>query len=33
MGDGSVRPIIESIDFSIYQSLGTRSGSEVIGEF
>ena len=33
MGDGSVRPIIESIDFSIYRSLGTRSGSEVIGEF
>ena len=33
LGDGSVRSIGESIDFSIYSALGTRNGGEVIGEF
>lgn len=33
MGDGSVRSIIESVDFSIYTALSTRSGNDVIGEF
>jgi prepilin-type N-terminal cleavage/methylation domain-containing protein len=31
--DGSVRPISENIDAVVYNSLGTRSGGEVIGEF
>ena len=31
--DGSVRPISENIDKSVYDHLGTRSGGEVIGEF
>ena len=31
--DGSVRFVSESIADSLYQSLGTRAGSEVIGEF
>lgn len=31
--DGSVRAITENIDAGIYDSLGTRSGSEVVGEF
>lgn len=33
MGDGSVRAISENIDAGIYNALGTRGGSEVIGEF
>ena len=33
MGDGSVRAISENIDAGVYNSLGTRSGGEVIGEF
>ena len=33
MGDGSVRSIIESVDFSVYTALSTRSGNDVIGEF
>ena len=28
--DGSVRLIVESVDFSVYQSLSTRAGSEVV---
>ena len=31
--DGSVRVISENIDLSIWRSLGTRAGGEVIGEF
>ncbi|QDT99980.1 DUF1559 domain-containing protein [Gimesia aquarii] len=31
--DGSVRAISENIDASIYNGLGTRAGSEVIGEY
>ncbi|WP_459555770.1 DUF1559 family PulG-like putative transporter [Lacunimicrobium album] len=33
LGDGSVRGISESIDFGLYQGLGTISRSEVLGEF
>ena len=33
MADGSVRPIIDSIDRSTWQGLGTRAGHEVLGEF
>jgi len=33
LGDGSVRAISENIDEVIYNSLGTRAGGEVIGEF
>jgi prepilin-type processing-associated H-X9-DG protein len=33
LGDGSVRGITENIDIVLYQSLGTRARSEVIGEF
>lgn len=31
--DGSVRAISENIDATLYDSLGTRSGGEVVGEF
>lgn len=31
--DGSVRAFSESIDFGMYQSLSTKAGSEVLGEF
>ncbi|MFO1062922.1 MAG: DUF1559 domain-containing protein [Pirellulales bacterium] len=31
MGDGSVRLIIESIDFQLYQGLSTRAGAETSG--
>ncbi|MBL8812692.1 MAG: DUF1559 domain-containing protein [Planctomycetaceae bacterium] len=31
--DGSVRPVTNSIDRFLWRSLGTRSGSEVVGEF
>lgn len=31
--DGSVRAVSENIDKTVYNSLGTRSGGEVIGEF
>ncbi|MGV2340211.1 MAG UNVERIFIED_CONTAM: DUF1559 domain-containing protein [Planctomycetaceae bacterium] len=33
MCDGSVRAVSENIDKAVYNGLGTRSGSEVIGEF
>lgn len=33
LGDGSVRAIGESINFAVYQSLSTRAGGEVIGEY
>lgn len=33
LGDGSVRGLSENIDFLLYQSLGTRSSGEVVGEF
>jgi len=33
MADGSVRGISENIDFGVYQALGTRAGSEPVGEF
>ncbi len=33
LADGSVRSISENIDLTIWRSLGTRAGSEVIGEF
>ncbi len=32
-GDGSVRGLTENIDFGLYQSLSTRAGGEVLGEF
>ncbi|MCA9047433.1 MAG: DUF1559 domain-containing protein [Planctomycetaceae bacterium] len=31
--DGSVRPISENIDSGVYNALGTRNGSEIVGEF
>ena len=31
--DGSVRAISENIDAVAYDSLGTRAGGEVVGEF
>lgn len=31
--DGSVRFLSESIDFPLYQSLGSRNGGELVGEF
>lgn len=31
--DGSVRSISENIDLMVWRSLGTRAGSEVVGEF
>ncbi len=31
--DGSVRPINENIDANVYNSLGTCSGGEIVGEF
>lgn len=33
LGDGSVRPIGESVNFAVYQALSTRAGGEVIGEY
>jgi prepilin-type N-terminal cleavage/methylation domain-containing protein len=33
LGDGSCRAISESIDFNLYQALGTISSGEVIGQF
>jgi prepilin-type N-terminal cleavage/methylation domain-containing protein len=33
LGDGSVHLLSYSIDQAIYQSLGTRNGGEIIGEF
>lgn len=33
MGDGSVRPVNENINFGVYTSLGTRAGGEVIGDY
>ncbi|HTN02713.1 MAG TPA: DUF1559 domain-containing protein, partial [Planctomycetaceae bacterium] len=33
MGDGSVRGLSENMDFRLYQSLSTRAGGEVLGEF
>jgi len=33
MADGSVRAISENIDAGVYNSLGTRAGGEVIGDF
>ena len=33
LGDGSVRGLSENMDFMLYQSLSTRAGSEVLGEF
>lgn len=33
LGDGSVRFISENIDNTLYQSLSTRAGGEVVGEF
>ncbi len=33
LGDGSVRAIGEQVDFTLYQSLSTRSGGEILGEF
>lgn len=33
LGDGSTRFISENIDQGVYNSLGTRAGKEVIGEF
>ena len=31
--DGSMRAISENIDANLYDSLGTRAGGEVVGEF
>ena len=33
LGDGSVRFISENVDLQLYQSLGSRNGGEVVGEF
>ena len=33
MGDGAVRFLNQSIDFTVYGSLSTKAGAEVIGEF
>jgi hypothetical protein len=33
MIDGSVRPVSENIDLSVWRALGTRGGGEVVGEF
>lgn len=33
LGDGSVRSIADTIDAATYVALGTRDGSEVVGEF
>jgi len=33
LADGSVRSVSEAIDLSVWQSLGTRSGGEVVPEF
>lgn len=33
LGDGSVRAISENINLGVYQSLSTRAGGEVIGEY
>lgn len=33
LGDGSVRAISENIDAETYNSLGTRAGGEIIGEY
>lgn len=33
LGDGSVRAIGESINFAVFQSLSTRAGGEVVGEY
>ena len=32
-GDGSVRALGASINYRVYQSLGTRAGGEVVGEY
>jgi prepilin-type N-terminal cleavage/methylation domain-containing protein len=32
LGDGSVRAIGESIDFAVYQALGTRAGREIVND-
>ena len=31
--DGSARAVSENIDRQVWQSLGTRAGGEVVGEF
>jgi prepilin-type N-terminal cleavage/methylation domain-containing protein len=33
LGDGSVRFLSENIDLTLYQGLGSRNGSEVVGDF
>lgn len=33
MADGSVQFLSENIDLGLYQSLATRAGGEVVGEF
>ncbi len=33
LADGAVRFVSENIDRATFQSLGTRAGGEVIGEF
>jgi prepilin-type N-terminal cleavage/methylation domain-containing protein len=33
LGDGSVRFISENVDLRLYQSLGSRNGGEIVGEF
>jgi hypothetical protein len=33
MGDGSVRFVRDSVDFTTWQRLGTRAGGEVLGDF